>query len=306
MPAIASEFRATGFCCLLLAAAAAQAQQLEPRAYSNLPMGLNFLLAGYTYSSGGLATDPALPLENTDLEIHAPFVGYARAFDAWGKSAKLDAVLATACLSGSAETNGVPVSRDVCGALDPAVRVSVNLYGAPALQLEEFRRYRQDLILGASLQVAAPLGQYDSSRLVNLGSHRWMFKPEIGMSKKLGALIAEAAIGASLFTTNHDFFGGKTREQAPVVHGQLHLIYEFAGGTWLALNGTYYKGGRTTVNGVEQNDELGNSRLGATLAWPLDRHHSIKLHASKGVTVRAGEDFRTVGLAWQYRWGGGL
>jgi len=291
---------------LLLAAAGAQAQQLEPRAYSNVPVGLNFFIAGYTYSSGGLATDPALPLDNANLDIHAPFVAYAHAFDAWGKSAKFDAVLGAGCLSGTADSNGVPVSRDICGGLDPAFRVTVNLYGAPALRREEFRGYRQDLIFGVSLQVVAPLGQYDPSRLVNLGTNRWMFKPEVGLSKRFGALIAEAALGASLYTTNDDFFGGKTREQAPVAYTQLHLIYEFPGGSWLALNGTYYAGGRTTVNGVKQNDELGNSRLGATFAWPLDRYHSIKLHASEGISVRSGEDFRTVGLAWQYRWGGGL
>jgi len=291
---------------LLLFVACAHGQQLEPRAYSNVPVGLNFLVAGYTYSSGGLATDPSLPLENAHLEIHAPFIAYARAFDAWGKSAKFDAVLAAGCLSGTAESNGVPVARDVCGGLDPAFRVTVNLYGAPALSLQEFRGYRQDLILGVSLQIVAPLGQYDPARLVNLGTNRWTFKPELGLSKKFGALTAEAALGMAVFTTNDDYFGGRTREQEPIVSTQLHLIYEFPGGTWLAVNGTYYAGGRTTVDGMKQNDELGNSRLGATLALPIDRQNSVKLHASRGVSVRFGQDFTTLGLAWQYRWGPGL
>lgn len=291
---------------LLLAAAGARAQQLEPRAYSNIPVGLNFAIAGYTYSSGGLAMDPALPVENAALEVHAPILAYARSFGIAGKSGKLDAVLAGGCLSGSAESNGVLLSREVCGALDPAFRVSLNLYGAPAMTLEEFRQYRQDLIVGVSFQVQAPLGQYDPERLVNLGTHRWTLKPEVGASKKLGALTVEGALGLSLFTRNDGFFGGQTREQAPIVSTQVHLIYEFSGGTWLALNATYYEGGRTTVNGVKRNDELGNSRLGATLALPVDRRNSVKLHASEGVTVRHGEDFRTVGIAWQYRWGGGL
>lgn len=282
------------------------AQQLEPRAYANIPVGLNFLVAGYTYSSGGLATDPATPLENANLDIHAPFLAYARSFDAWGKSAKLDAVLAGACLSGEAQAEGMPVSRDVCGMLDPTFRVTVNLYGAPALSLKEFREYRQDLIVGVSLQVVAPFGQYDSERLVNLGTNRWTFKPEVGLSKKLGALTVEAALGAAFFSTNDDYFGGRTREQDPIVSMQLHLIYEFSGGIWAAVNGTYYTGGRTTLEGTEQNNELSSSRLGATLALPVDRHHSVKLHASEGVSVRFGQDFRTVGVAWQYRWGGGL
>ena len=291
---------------LALAAARVHAQQLEPRAYSNVPVGLNFLVAGYTYSTGGLATDPATPLQNAELEIHAPLVAYAHSFDAWGKSAKFDAVLAAGCLSGSAEANGVPVSRDICGGLDPAFRVTVNFYGAPARSLAEFRGYRQDLIVGASLQVVAPLGQYDPERLVNLGTNRWTVKPELGLSKKLRTFTLEAAAGVAFFTDNDEYYVGRTREQAPIVSTQAHLIYEFAGGSWAAVNATYYAGGRTTVDGAKQNDELGNWRLGATLALPLDRRNSVKLHASKGLSVRYGEDFATVGVAWQYRWAAGL
>ena len=123
-----------------------------------------------------------MPLKSAQLDIHTPFAAYARVFDAWGKSAKFDAVVAGGCLDGTAEANGVPVSRDVCGLLDPTMRVSVNLYGAPALEAKDFATYRQDLIVGASLQLQAPLGQYDPSRLVNLGSNRWAFRPEVGAS----------------------------------------------------------------------------------------------------------------------------
>ena len=306
MRASPARFAAAALCLLVLAAAGARAQHLEPRAYANTPVGMNFLIAGYTYSTGGLSTDPAQLLTNAQLDIHAPLLAYAHAFDAWGKSAKFDTVLATGCLSGTAVVNGAPVSRDICGLLDPTFRVSVNLYGAPALQLKDFASYKQDLIVGASLLVQAPLGQYDPSRLVNLGTNRWAFRPEIGISKAVDRLTAEVMLGATLFTTNEDFFGGKTREQDPVYSSQLHLIYQFANGVWLAANANYYYGGRTTVNGVQQNDELGNSRFGLTLALPWDRQHSIKFYVSEGISVRAGSDFKTAGLAWQYRWGGGL
>jgi hypothetical protein len=114
------------------------------------------------------------------------------------------------------------------------------------------------------------------------------------------------ALGASLFTTNDDYYGGKTREQDPIYNTQLHLIYEFRGGTWAALNATYYAGGRTTVNGVENNDELGNTRAGLTLAFPVNRKDSVKLYASRGISTRTGTSFDLLGVAWQHRWGGGL
>ncbi|HET9734760.1 MAG TPA: transporter [Burkholderiales bacterium] len=300
-------FAAAGVWVLLLTAAAARAQHLEPRAYINTPVGMNFLIAGYTYSSGGLATDPAVPLTNAQLDIHTPFVAYARAFDAWGKSAKFDAVFAGGCLDGTADLNGARVSRDICGMLDPTMRVAVNFYGAPALEGKDFATYRQDLIIGGSLQVQAPLGQYDPTRLVNLGSNRWAFRPELGVSKVLDRrLLVEATLGVNFYTANDDFFGGQRREQDPVLATQLHFVYLFRGGSWIALDANYYSGGRTTVDGVEQNDELGNSRLGLTYSHPWDRQHSLKLYVSEGISVRYGSDFTIVGLAWQYRWGGGL
>jgi hypothetical protein len=306
MPAVSLRLVATALALLLLATAPAHAQHLEPRAYVNTPVGMNVLIAGYAYSSGGLSTDPALPLTNAKLDIHTPVLAYARAFDAWGKSAKFDVVFGGGCLEGTAELNGVPVSRDICGLLDPTVRVAVNLYGAPALAARDFAAYRQELIVGASLQVQAPLGQYDPTRLVNLGSNRWAFRPEFGVSKAFHPLLVEATLGATFYTTNDDFFGGQTREQDPVLATQLHLIYLLRAGAWIAFGANYYAGGRTTVNGVRQNDELGNSRLGLTFSYPWDRRHSVKLYVSEGVSVRYGEDFNVVGLAWQYRWGGGL
>jgi hypothetical protein len=301
-----SRIAGAGCCVLMLAAGQAAGQHLEPRAYANTPVGMNFLIAGYAYSSGGLATDPALPLKNAHLDVHTPILAYARAFDAWGKSAKLDTVFGGGCLEGTAELNGAPMRREICGLLDPTFRVSMNIYGAPALQLKDLASYKQDLIVGASLQVQAPLGQYDRNRLVNLGSNRWELRPEIGVSKALGALTAEAIFSATFYTTNHEFYGGQTREQDPVLATQLHLIYQFPGGTWLALDANYYTGGRTTLDGVQQNDELGNSRLGLTLALPWDRSNTVKLYASEGVSVRTGSDFSVLGLAWQHRWGGGL
>ena len=284
----------------------ADAQNLEPRSYINTPVGLNFLLAGYGYAAGGVASDPALPLQNAHLHVHSTLLAYARALDVWGMSGKFDVVLPYAWLSGSAEVEGQPRERDVSGLADPRLRFSVNLYGAPALALPEFASYRQDVIIGASLQVSAPLGQYDPDKLVNIGTNRWSFKPELGISKALGPLTLELSTGVTLYTDNHDFFGGKTRAQAPIYSVQGHVSYDVGSGIWVAVDGTYYTGGRTTVDGVEGNDLQKNSRLGATIALPVNRHISVKLSGSTGVSTRTGSDFKAGGILVQYRWGGGL
>lgn len=282
------------------------AQDLEPRTYSNAPVGLNFFIAGYGYTSGGVATDPTLPLENANVEASSIVMAYARALDVWGRSGKVDVVLPYAWASGSAELAGQRRDREISGFGDPRLRFSVNLYGAPALSLKEFVGYQQDFIVGASLQVSIPLGQYDDDRLLNIGTHRWAIKPELGVSKTLGPLTLELAAGVSFYTDNHDFLGDQTRAQNPIYSVQGHAIYSLRSGIWVAVDGTYYTGGRTTIDGVEGNDLQHNSRVGLTVTLPVNRYNSLKLYASTGVSTRTGSDFDTVGVAWQYRWGGGL
>jgi hypothetical protein len=268
-------------------------------------VGVNFLIGGYAYTRGGVSFD-TLPITDPKLTTSSAVVGYARALDLWGSSGKFDVIVPYTWLSGSAIYQGDPVRRDVDGFADPLLRVSVNFFGAPALKLPEFRSYRQDLVVGASLQVSVPAGQYDETKLINLGTNRWFFKPEIGVSKALGPWTLEAKTAVTLFTTNNDFFNGNKRSQDPLYSLQAHAIYNFPSGIWGSVDATYFAGGRTTLNEVLQVDRQQNWRMGATLAFPVDRYNSIKLYASKGVSARTGNSFDLLGIAWQYRWGGGL
>jgi hypothetical protein len=282
------------------------AQEMEPRSYSNAPVGLNFLIAGYAYTRGGLAFDTSVPVTNPDLTTSSAVLAYGRVLDLWGKSAKLNVIVPYSDLSGTADFAGQPVEREVSGFADPLFKLSVNLHGAPALSLKEFAGYEQDLIVGASLRVTAPLGQYDDTKVVNLGTNRWSFKPEVGVSKALGPWTLEATAAATLFTDNTDFFRGNTRSQDPLYSLEGHVIYSFNAGIWGSLDVTYFTGGRTTLNGTRNNDLQQNWRVGGTLSLPLNIRNSIKLYASSGVSARTGNNFDLAGIAWQYRWGAGL
>ena len=293
-------------CALAAVYPAAQAQDIEPRAYSNAPIGVNFLIAGYAYTSGGMAFGPSLPITNPDLRTSSAVLAYARVIDLWGMSAKFDATVPYTWLSGAADYKGEPESRNVNGFANSAFRLSVNLYGAPALALKDFVGWEQDLIIGASLRVGAPWSQYDDTRLVNIGTNRWSFKPEVGISKAVGAWTFEATAAATFYTENDDFFHGQTLHQDPLYSLQGHTIYGFGSGIWASLDATYYTGGRTTVNDVLNSDLQQNWRVGGTLAFPVNRENSIKLYASSGVSSRTGNDYDLIGVAWQYRWGGGL
>jgi len=282
------------------------AQELEPRAYSNAPIGLNFLLAGYGYTDGDVMLDPSVPLENAHATIHTFVAGYVRSVDVRGRSGKVALVLPYAWLSARGDLEGQARKREVSGFADARLRLSINLYGAPALSLEEFKDYRQRTIVGMSLLITAPFGQYDSDRLANIGTNRWSFKPELGISHVFGRFTLELASGITFFTDNNNFLGGQRLEQAPIYSIGWYIIYNFRRGLWASIDGTYYTGGRTTVAGEKKDNELDNWRYGLTLAIPLDRSHSIKLYGSTGLLTRTGSDFDSVGIAWQYRWGGGL
>ena len=287
-------------------AATARAQDIEPRAYSNAPIGVNFVIVGYVYTQGGLSFDSAIPITNAKLDTSNAVLAYARVLNLWGKSGKFDAIVPYSRLFGTAEFQGEPVERGITGLARPAFRLSMNLLGSPALPLREFANWKQDLIIGASLQVAPPWNQYDSSRIVNIGTERWSFKPEIGISKAVGQWTLEMQAAATFFTDNDNFYGGKTRSQDPLYSLQGHVIYGFRSGKWLSVDGTYFGGGRTTIDGELNNDMQQNWRVGATLAVPVDRLNSIKFYASSGVSARTGNNYDAIGVAWQYRWGGGL
>ena len=291
---------------LLLVASAAHAQDLEPRLYANAPVGLNFAIAGYGYTSGGVTVDPSIPLDNAKIDVQSAVLAYAHSFAAWGRSAKFDVIGSYASLSGRADVAGQPQTREVTGWGDPRVRFSINLHGAPALTLPQMRSYRQDLIVGASLTAWVPVGQYDNTRLVNLGTNRWSLKPELGLSQALGPWIFELIGAAQFYQDNDDFFTHRTREQEPIYSVQGGGIRSFSSGAWLALFATYFSGGRTIVDGVRGADFKENSRIGLTFTIPVNRNNSVKLYANTGVSTRTGSDFDALGIAWQYRWGGGL
>jgi len=178
----------------------------------------------------------------------------------------------------------------------------VNLYGAPAMTPKEFASYRQATILGVSVTMAPPLGQYDSTKLVNLGTHRWSVKPELGLSRAFGRWVVEAMAGVWLFTDNTDFFGGRTRTQDRIVATQVHVTYRFKRSMWLAADANYFTGGQTTIDGTQNLDLQRNSRIGATFSSALDRHQAIRMSVSEGAYTTIGADFILVAVGYNYAW----
>ena len=294
--------RAALLLALLLADVVASAQELEPRAYSPNPTGANFLVFGYGQSSGGVLFDPALPFSDVEANLSNTLVGYGRTFGLFGRSAT--ALLGVPYVWGDVSGNVGEDRREVSrsGLADTRLKLSINLLGGPALSPAEFAARKPGTTLGASLVVAAPTGQYDPAKLVNIGSNRWGFKPELGVSQPIGHWFLEASAGVWMFTINDDFFGGSKREQDPISALQAHVSYTFRPRLWIAADATYYEGGRTTLDGQRGADVQANSRIGVTLAIPVAARHAVKLTWSEGAATRAGGDFSSYAIAWQYTW----
>jgi hypothetical protein len=181
--------------------------------------------------------------------------------------------------------------------------LGLNLFGSPVLTPAAFKKFQEHTVLGISLVISVPVGQYFPSKLINLGSNRWGFKPEIGASHRVGRLFYEGYAGIWMYTKNNDYFQKSSLNEKPLYSFQAHVDYTFKHGKYLALNGGYADGGETSINQIEQNNTEQNWRIGGTFSTPLfDKHQSIKAMINTGVATRAGQNFTAFTLVYQYSW----
>jgi hypothetical protein len=288
------------------------AQDLTPRAYLLTPVSSNAVTLTYAFSKGDITFDPTLPITDARGTIHTPVTSYYHAFDFFGRSANISGSLAWANGNFSATVAGTGRDAHRQGLMDSTVRFAVNLLGGPALSLGEYVKTPPATnVLGASVRVVAPTGQYVKTRAINPGANRWAFKSEIGFSHRFKRLIVDAYGGVWLFTENDDYLApspdvpGSVRQQSPIGSFEGHVSYDVKPRFWVSLDANYWRGGQTTVNGVRSLTSLqSNSRLGVTGAVPFSSHQSLKCSYSDGVITRVGGRFRVFSAAWQYSWVG--
>jgi hypothetical protein len=286
---------------LLLTRASGAAQELEPRAYSPSPVGTTFLVVSATRSAGGVFTDPAAPLVDATATIGVLGVAIGHVFNLAGKSAMVLGVIPITWGQARGQIGEDRREASRRGLADPRVKLSMILAGSRPMTPVEFASTPRRAIVGVSLTVVPPVGQYDSTRLINLGSHRWSFKPETGFSLPLGRWTVDTYAGVWFFTDNAAYYPGfARRRQHPIFAGQAHVSYTLARRAWLAGNATWYGGGQSFVDGVAGAAPYRNTRLGVTLALPVGGRQSLKIAYSTGATTRVGADFRTISAAWQF------
>ncbi|OWS71758.1 hypothetical protein CBI30_06550 [Polynucleobacter aenigmaticus] len=270
------------------------AQEIEARTYSNAPIGINFLSAGIVQAKSGNYT------------LTSEVMSLTHIIDVAGQSGKITLVLPYGRLNKSSTIGGNSLNASAEGLSDPVIKASVNLYGAPALTLDQFKDYQQDIIIGVSVAASAPWGKYNDEQIINVGANRWFVQPGIGISKAIGPWRFELAGAGIFYTSNTDFMGGNTLSQNPVYTRQGHAIYYFENTAWISVDATYFTGGQSYLNGNPISGSQENWRYGSTMSYPVNKHNSIRLSASTGAYSRTNNSYDLYGISWQYRFGGGL
>jgi hypothetical protein len=295
---------------LLLGAQQLRAQDLRPRAYVITPEHSNAVILGYAFNNGSIFFGTVLPITNASGRYSVPNISYYHSLNFFKRSANFTATMPYVVGNFQGEVKGSQQSIYRSGLADSIFRFSVNLLGGPAMVPKDFAKWKQKTILGASIQVVAPTGQYYPSHLINPGSNRWGFKPEIGYSRRWDNWILDAYGGVWLFTANIDYLTGSefskrqnTLTQAPIGALEMHLSYDVKPRLWASIDGNYWYGGETTVNDTHKFGTLqSNSRIGGTVSVPFTKHQSVKFSYSDGELARIGGTFQTVSVAWQYSW----
>lgn len=286
---------------LCLWATAAVAQDLTPRFYWPAPNGTKVAIVGYSYSTGDVLMDPSLPIYGVDSRINTAYIGYLQTFSLFGRTTNVIVELPYSC----GTTEGILVEEEseriYSGFNDLGVALSINLLGAPSMDLAGFQKLRADPhpIIGASLKVVAPTGHYDPNRLINPGTNRWSARFEVGSVIPLGGKwLLEIEAGLWVFGDDPDFVTGK-REQEGIIAAEVHLVHRFRPGFWASLEANYFTGGRQTIDGNQLTDLQRNSRIGATVVVPFKGRHAVKFGVSTAVVTDHGTDFDQYILGYQ-------
>jgi hypothetical protein len=283
------------------------AQELEPRRWSHLPTGKNFAGGGYAYTKADIFFDPVLRTENVEMEMDTWAVQYIRTFELFQKSSRIDFIQAYQEGRWTGLLDGVPTSIKRSGLSDSVLRFAINLYGAPPLEGKEFAVYRAkvdvETIVGTALVVQLPTGDYMDDKLINLGTNRYTFRPQLGVVHNRGKWSMELTGEVLLYTDNNDFFNGNKLEQDPYYTIQTHLIYTFRPGLWTAASAGYGYGGKSTVSGVEKNDLRENLAWALSFGFPITRQLGVKvIYLATRSQESIGQDTETIAAGFAVFW----
>ena len=299
-------------CCFALTFLAAvsipaRAQFTDPRTYTNSPIGINQLELGYTYVHTNASLDASLVVAGARLNLNQGTLDYTRYFGLFHRLTWVEAAVPIAGLGG--EVSGTNIAGSTTGTGDSSYNFAMLLKGGTALSVSQFENYESRTALGASFTITAPTGLYSSDKILNLGSDRWSFKPEVGLSYPFGnkqKWELDAYANAYFYTNNTSYHGHEILRQDPLPGVEGHISYSFSDNLWASLDTRYSFRGTTFLNDVDQSNTQRNFILGSELNVSLNSRNSLVLEFAKAMVHRNGPALTGFSLRYDYIWGAGL
>jgi hypothetical protein len=294
---------------LMISSIQVQAQDLEPRRWSHLPTNLNVIGLGTGWTNGDMFLDPLLLAEDVTFDLYLGAAVYVRTFEFLGKTARVDLTVPYASGRWEGYLDGEHASVRRRGFADPFMRFSINLYGAPPLSGKEYVQYRREhpvtTTVGAALSVRLPLGDYNDQWLINLGSNRFVVRPQLGVLHQHHKWQFELTGSVFLYQTNDEFWKGTTRKQDPLWFTQGHVIYTFKPGWWASFSGGYAYGGENKVNGLDKDDAKRSRYIALSFGVPINARQGLKFtYFTSDTHTSSGTNIDALLTAWTINWGG--
>lgn len=284
----------------------ARAQFTDARNYDNAPIGVNQLGVGYAFGHGSGSIDPSLAIAGANLNLNQVTIEYARYFGLFHRLMRVEAAVPVAHLAGAVTGSTIEGSTAASG--DSSYAATMLLKGGPALSVAQFDDYRPATVLGVSLTVTAPTGRYNADRILNLGSDRWSFKPEIAWSHPFGPeqkWQLDAYANGHFYTDNTAYRGRRVLRQEPLAGCEGHISYSFKGNVWISLDTRYSFRGTTFVDGVDQGNAQQNLIVGSEMNWSINARHSLLLAVAKAAVHHNGPAIVGFSVKYDYTWGKG-
>jgi hypothetical protein len=204
------------------------AQFTDAHSYDNTPVGINQIELSYAYVHANSSIDTSLVIAGAALNLNQGTISYTRYFGLANHTMWVNAGVPIAGLSGSVA--GTNVRGSITGAVDSSYQVAALLKGGPALTVEQFEDYRPTTVLGVSLTLTTPTGLYRPNKILNLGSDRWIFKPEFALSQPFGPEQKwqfDGYANAYFYTDNTSYHGREILRQDPLPGFEGHISYSF-------------------------------------------------------------------------------
>jgi hypothetical protein len=284
---------------------AAHAQFTDPRTYTQAAVGINQAELDYIYARADASLDASLEVVGAHFEQNAGALSYTHNFGMLGQLAWAKVNLPFADVKGSIAGTGI--SRSVSGIGDASLQVTTLVQGGKALNAAEFENYKPETTLGVSMTITAPTGEYDPGKLLNLGSHRWSFKPEFGVSYPFGSdrdWVLDGYANIIFFTDNTTYHGKEILRQEPLPGFEAHISHDFTQNFWASLDLRYAFRGGTFVDSVNQDDAQESLVGGAEATWSPTSNQTLVFVWAKALVYKNAPSESGVALKYIYQWGG--